>query len=83
MGGQFVDSILLSGGVISLLLGVFAPPGPNAVCSHWVSITTNPFLSFKINGCGPSLTPEISLAKSLFSLEHLEVWVLLSLSIYH
>lgn len=68
---QFLDFMQPSGQVITLPFGVFTPPSPNAIWSHWVSITTNPFHSFKINGRGPSLTPEISLAES-FSLEHLE-----------
>lgn len=78
---HFFHFIQLSGQVITLSFGVFTPPSPNAVWSHWVSITTNPFHLFKINGCGPSLTPEISLAKSI-SWEHLEDLVFLSLSIY-
>lgn len=59
-------ALQLSGQVITLPFGVFTPPSPNALWSHWVSITTNPFHSFKINGCEPSLTPEISQAKPFF-----------------
>lgn len=43
-----------------------------AVSSHWVSITTNPFHSFKINGCGPFLTPEIRQPKISFFFIFLE-----------
>lgn len=58
----------LSGQVIKPSFGVFMPPSPNAVWSHWVFITTNPFHSSKINGIGTSLTPKVSL---FFLLQHL------------
>lgn len=64
-------SIVLSGQVIALPFGVFTPPGPIAVWSHWVSITTNPIHSFKINGCGPFADPRDLLCQAFFS-QHLK-----------
>ena len=64
---DFSHFVQLSGQVITLPFGVFMPPDPSAVWSHWVSITTNPLHSFKINGRGPSLTPEMHWGEALFS----------------